>query len=419
MKLSKFGEKLSTRSGILELMDDLGKAMGGNEKMIMMGGGNPAHIPAVEKIWRSRMEAIMASGDDFEKMLGNYDTPQGKLEFLNILADFFKRERGWKIGPENIALTNGSQNAFFFLFNMLAGEFADGKKKQILLPLCPEYIGYADQGISGELFTSCKPRIEFPEKHTFKYYIDFNKLKITDEVAAICVSRPTNPTGNVLTNEEIQHLSRLAKENGIPLIVDNAYGLPFPGIIFTEADLHWEEHIILAMSLSKIGLPATRTGIIIASPEIINTLSSINAIVSLATGGIGQSITLPLFEDSSILTISREIVNPYYLKKSQQTIRWIHKYFDDGLDYYVHKSEGALFLWLWFNDLPITTMELYKRLKARKVLIIPGEYFFPGMDENWPHRDQCIRITYSQDADDVHKGIQILAEEVSRAYGEG
>jgi valine--pyruvate aminotransferase len=63
-------------------------------------------------------------------------------------------------------------------------------------------------------------------------------------------------------------LSGLAKAHGIPLILDNAYGAPFPGIIFTDAQPFWEPHVILTYSLSKIGLPGTRTGIVIGPPEI-------------------------------------------------------------------------------------------------------------------------------------------------------
>ena len=40
--------------------------------------------------------------------------------------------------------------------------------------------------------------------------------------------RPTNPTGNVLDDDEVDHLRQLACDHNIPLIVDNAYGAPFP-----------------------------------------------------------------------------------------------------------------------------------------------------------------------------------------------
>ena len=57
--------------------------------------------------------------------------------------------------------------------------------------------------------------------------------------------------------------------HGIPLIIDGAYGLPFPNILFSEARPHWNENTILVLSLSKLGLPGVRTGIVVAREEIV------------------------------------------------------------------------------------------------------------------------------------------------------
>ncbi len=412
MKLSAFGQKMTNNSGILQLMDDLGKANAGGN-MLMLGGGNPAHIPEVEKIWRSRMEEILKNGDELERMLGNYTTPQGDTDFTEALAGMLKKEFDWNISSKNIAVVHGGQTGFFFLFNLLAGQ---GKK--ILFPLVPEYIGYADQGITEDMFVSVKPIIEYIDEHTFKYKIDFDNLKITEDIAAICVSRPTNPTGNVITNEEIEHLSILAKEHDIPLIVDNAYGLPFPSIIFNDAKPIWNEHMINFMSLSKIGLPSTRTGMVIASEEVVRYLSGINAIISLSTNTIGQRLTLPLIKSGEIIEMSHDYIRPYYEKKVKHATEFFHQEMKDStVPYYLHKTEGALFLWLWLKDFPITTVELYNRLKKRGVLVVPGEYFFPGYDAEWQHKHECIRITYSQQNEVVEKGLAIIADEVKKIYG--
>jgi Alanine-alpha-ketoisovalerate (or valine-pyruvate) aminotransferase len=47
---------------------------------------------------------------------------------------------------------------FFSLFNLLAGDMQDGSFRKILLPLVPEYIGYADQGLSTEMFVSVEAK---------------------------------------------------------------------------------------------------------------------------------------------------------------------------------------------------------------------------------------------------------------------
>ncbi len=234
MEFTQFGEKFTAASGIVQLMDDLGNAVAGGDDVIMLGGGNPSHIPEVQKIFRERMEAILANGDEFERLIGNYGPPQGPPAFREAIATLLRETYGWDVSAKNVALTNGSQTAFFYLFNLLGGEYADGTRKKILLPLAPEYIGYADAGISEDIFVTNKPQFEFLDEHTFKYRVDFESLPIDESISAICVSRPTNPTGNVLTNNEIEKLRELAAQYKIPLIIDNAYGAPFPNIIFDE-----------------------------------------------------------------------------------------------------------------------------------------------------------------------------------------
>ena len=89
-------------------------------------------------------------------MVADYPSPAGEDHFRAALAGLLRREYGWDLGPENIALTGGSQSGFFQLFNLLAGEFEDGSFRRILLPLTPEYVGYADLGITDDLFVARK-----------------------------------------------------------------------------------------------------------------------------------------------------------------------------------------------------------------------------------------------------------------------
>ncbi len=410
MEFSKFGEHYSKGSGILDLMDDLGKALSTDTEMLMLGGGNPSHIPEIEEIMKKEMENLLANGD-FGKVIGNYDTPQGNIPFLKSLAKMFNDFFGWDLTEKNIALTNGSQNAFFYLFNFFAGDFKNGSKKKILLPLAPEYIGYSDIGLTDDFFVSYKPEIEKINNHTFKYKIDFNNCKITDDIGAVCISRPTNPTGNVLTDAEVAELRKMTTEAGIPLIIDNAYGTPFPNIIYTDATPVWDENIILSMSLSKFGLPAVRTGIVIANEEVIHSLSALNAIASLAPGGIGASLVKRIVDNGSIIDLSKDVVQKYYHKKCLKAFNSLTEKLGD-CDFYLHKPEGALFLWLWLPNLPITSDELYERLKKRGVLVISGSNFFPGLNEDWQHKNECIRITYAQNDDIVERGLAIIADEI-------
>lgn len=423
LHFSDFGEKLCGPSGINQLMDDLGKPLPENIPICQMGGGNPARIPEVEAMYRVQMMKIMNHSDDFENLIGRYDAPQGRTSFIKYAAAYLSKTYGWKIGPENIAVTNGSQSAFFYLFNMFGGTYTvNGKavKKTVVFPLVPEYVGYADQGIEPGTFVGIPAEYTLFSDHTFKYNIDFQRLERYledhDNVSALCVTRPTNPTGNVLTDDEIHHLARLAAQYGIPLFVDNAYGLPWPDIIFSDAKPYWDENVVLSMSLSKIGLPALRTGIIIARKELISAISKMNAIAALASGSMGQALAGELIGSGVLVDTARNCVRPFYEKKSNFMQSRIHSYFA-GTNYSIHKSEGSIFLWLLMPDLSVTTKQLYELLKAQGVFVMPGEYFFFGNAadgslppvEAHPHYTKCLRLNYARPDGEIDRGIKIIA----------
>ena len=417
MDFSDFGKRFAGKIGIGELMDDLGGALVADPAPLMLGGGNPAHVPEVQAIFKKRMETILSTPGEFERIIGNYDTPQGAKAFIGALAELFRNDFGWKVGPENIALTNGSQNAFFSLFNLFAGKFDRSSSKQILLPLAPEYIGYSEVGLEPDFFRSARPDIEFLNDHLFKYRVDFDQLKVDDQVGAICFSRPTNPTGNVVTDEEVSRLREIANSRGIPLVIDNAYGTPFPNIIYSDAQPVWDDNIVLCLSLSKFGLPSLRTGIVVASKEIIRVVSRMTSVFSLAPGSLGPALALDLVKSGEIPRVSNEVVKPFYEEKAKRAVAQLRKEVGSHVKMRIHKPEGALFLWLWFEGLPISNQELYQRLKQKGVLVVSGHYFFPGMEkDDWSHKNQCIRITYAQDDGVVKQGISVIAQEIQTLF---
>lgn len=416
MDFSDFGRKVTRDAGILQLMNDLGNALDGTPLKAMFGGGNPANIPEVTDVFKGSLQKLLESPDTRASMLGNYDTPKGNVAFIMEITKFLNKEYELGITEENVAITPGSQTGFFLLFNLLAGKSGDSTRK-ILFPLVPEYIGYADQGLEHDMFQSLLPRIEKIGKHEFKYHVDFDNLRISEEVAALCVSRPTNPSGNVISDKELHHLADLCKQDDKLLIIDNAYGKPFPGVIRDNTSLFWDSNIVLSMSLSKVGLPTSRVGIFIANKEITQALVSANAIVSLASPSIGQYIAAPLIASRKISQLCSDVIQPYYTSRRLKMDTLITRYFPDDLPWRMHRYEGSYFYWLWIEGAAKTSNEVYEYLKKRSVLVVPGDYFFPGQ-ENRPnsHKQECLRINFARPDHELEAGVPIVADAIRWAY---
>jgi len=417
--MSQFKQRFTGQSGIVSLMEDLGNALNQSPDIIMMGGGNPAVIDEVQTVLAKHWHAVANDPSLFKKLTGEYQPPQGSPRFLQALAAYFKNTCAWDVSEKNIAVSNGAQSAFFTLFNSLAGLTRNNKSpKKILLPLTPDYLGYVDVGLDEAMFIGHKPRITLQGDQQFKYAIDFDPLVIDDSIAAVCLSRPTNPSGNIVTDIEIERLANLCAENNTPLIIDLAYGKPFPNVTFVDHHLTWQDNCIFVMSLSKLGLPGARTGLVIANEEMIQRFSRATATLCLAPGNMGPSLGESLLANGDMQYLSNDIIQPYYQEKMQQALDYCLNTAGD-IPLRVHQAEGAFFLWLWFEGLPVTSQALYERLKERGVLVLSGHHFFQAVDdEQWPHQHECLRVSYCQPWDKVQQGFDIIFDEVKTIYRE-
>ena len=399
-------------------MADLDEALNQNPDLLMLGGGNPGHIPEVEQALRSAMQAVLADDRAFERAIGIYDSPVGDRNFLSALAPLLSKELGHPIGPENLALTNGSQNAFFYLFNIYGGRDSRGRHRPVVLPIVPEYIGYADSGIEPDLFVSVAPHVERVDDLFFKYRLDLDALRKIECPGAICLSRPTNPTGNVLSAAELRSLAAWAREQEAPLIVDCAYGLPFPGLIYEESNTpFYEPGMILVFSLSKFGMPGTRTGIVLGPEQTIQAMGRLNAVLNLACGSLGPAIACELLGNGLLMKLSTDVLRPHYAARRDRIVRLIQEQCArgglEGLR--LHLPEGAFFFWFECSGFGLSDRELYRRLKERGVIVVPGHHYFPGLNTAMPHRDSSLRVSYSQSEQAVLAGITIILDELRRA----
>ena len=410
MHYSKFGEKFASELGINSLMQDLNVGINSAD-ILMLGGGNPARIPEVENEFNSILQSLLAS-NQLASTVGNYDGPQGRDSFRSAVADYLSKRHGWDIGPDNVALTNGSQNAFFYLFNIFAGEYADGAHGKVLLPLAPEYIGYCDSPLAPDAFTAAQPDIQMLDDGYFKYAINRERIEAIcahENIRALCASRPTNPSGNMLTDSEVRYLYDLARSRDIPLILDYAYGAPFPGIVFCEQQPFYAPGCIACLSLSKLGLPGTRCGIVVAEPEIIELVNSLNGVINLAPGGVGATIGEHLLQSDRLDNLCANTIKPFYGARLEEALQALRAELSPD-ELLIHKPEGGFFLWLWLPQLRRgDSFALYQKLKQQNLLVVSGHYFFPGLADDWQHSRQCLRINASVGSAAMAQASAILA----------
>ena len=416
--LTQIGEQMSNLTGVRAIMKDIIQTLqaGTGQEFINLSAGNPLILPEVEQLWRDCTAELLVSSD-YGEVVCRYGSSQGYGPLISAIANDFNRRYGLNLTERNILITPGSQSLYFYAANAFGGYTSSGQLKQIVLPLSPDYTGYGGVSLVPEALIAYKPTLDIDHSaHKFKYRPDFSQLAITEHTGCVIFSRPCNPTGNVLTDEEVQKIAALASPYDVPVLIDSAYGPPFPALNFTEMTPVFGDNILHCMSLSKVGLPGERIGIAIGDAQAIGALESFQTNMCIHPSRYGQAIAAYAIASGALAEIATQVIRPYYKNKFAVLEKTLNQAMPKNLPWFLHRGEGAIFGWLWLQDLPLSDWEFYQQLKQVGVIVVPGSSFFPGLQEDWPHKQQCLRISLTASDQEIETGMQRLAKVAEEVY---
>lgn len=416
--LTKIGDQMSNLTGVRAIMKDIIETLqsGGGQDLINLSAGNPLILPEVEQLWRDATTELLAS-PEYGEVVCRYGSSQGYGPLITAIAKDFNQRYGLNLTERNILITPGSQSLYFYAANAFGGYASNGELKQIVLPLSPDYTGYGGVCLFPEALIAYKPTLDIDAaNHKFKYRPDFSQLSVSENTGCIIFSRPCNPTGNVLTEEEVRKIAALAAPYNVPVLIDSAYAPPFPALNFTDMQPVFGDNIIHCMSLSKAGLPGERIGVAIGDEKLIQVLECFQTNLCIHPSRYGQAIAARAINSGSLVQIAEQVIRPFYQQKFTVLESTLNAAMPKDLPWFLHRGEGAIFAWLWLKDLPMTDWELYQELKKVGVIVVPGSTFFPGLKEDWQHKHQCLRISLTGSDEEIALGMQRLAKAVAQVY---
>ena len=417
LALSQFGSQMSQLTGVRAIMKDIIETLRDSEgrEFINLSAGNPVILPEVEQLWRDCTQELLDS-DEYGEVVCRYGSSQGYTPLIEAIVEDFNTRYGLELSDRHILITGGSQALYLYAANAFGGYTTSGELKQVVLPLCPDYTGYGGVSLTPEALLAYKPTLEIDEvRHRFKYRPDFSQLEINQQTGCVIFSRPCNPTGNVISDEEVTKIAHLAASYDVPVLVDSAYAPPFPALNFTEMTPQFGENIIHCMSLSKAGLPGERIGIAIGDPQLIGILESFQTNACIHSSRYGQAIAAKAISSGKLADLALNVIRPHYRRKIKVLANTLDAAMPD-IPWYLHQGEGAIFAWLWLKDLPMTDWEFYQELKQVGVIVVPGSTFFPGLREDWQHKQQCLRISLTATETEIAEAMKRLAQVAQQVY---
>ncbi|HEX9991842.1 MAG TPA: valine--pyruvate transaminase [Acidimicrobiales bacterium] len=409
--LSLCGAKMTSPSGLRAIMQDVATTITDplDREWLNLSIGNPAAIPEVIAMWRRLTADALAS--KFEAVSCQYGPSRGAEALLDAIVRYFDDRYRWGLLPDNVVVGPGSQMLCFVAAALYAGP-SDAGLRRIVLPVVPDYTGYQGVCMHAGGIVGVPPRIETDGDRGFRYVVDLDALERVEDVGMFLLSTPSNPTGRAADPEELDAIVRIAEARGVPVVVDNAYGEPFPQVAATPSPPVWHPNVINLFTMSKAGMPGERIGFAVGAAEYTTAMTSFIANSALHAPQLSQIVLANALASGDLDHTVGSVITPYYASKRRTAEKLLAERLPEWVDWRLHTSDGGMFCWLWFDHDWFDDADFYRRMKARKVFVVPGRHFFVDPASVGPHGTHCIRISLSSDEAILAEGIDRMADEL-------
>ena len=288
----------------------------------------------------------------------------------NAIIKYWKNQAS--LTKENILLVDGSV-AGLYIINTIFAEVG------------AKVVGYAPQ------FTDYVANARFlGMDYTFK--VESILQKMTSDVSVVYLDNPNNPTGQIISIQDIEKVLIKAKELGICVVVDEAYGdfmkKEESAIRFLD---HYDNLIVLRTLSKGFGLAGIRAGYILTSTKLINYMKKITN--PYAVGELSRDII------GAVLTEENDLAEHIkYFSKAQEILESLM-----GKTLIMAKSDPRVPICLLKHNDP--SVDLPKLLFEHGVLSVPGEEF-----ETLDKTTARIRIPKQELLDKLFEAIKSIGE---------
>src|ERR1700755_469525 len=272
-------------------------------KLVDFGAGEP-HFATPRHIKDAAIEAI-------DKNFTRYTVVSGIPELRKAIVERHACDFSSNYTPEEAVFTTGGKLALFNAIQVLV-DHGD----EVILPV-PYWVSFKDiiQYAGGKVVT-----VETSEAENFRVTAKMIEAAITPKTKAIVLNTPSNPSGAVVSPEDLEAIVRLAHKNEIFVLLDECYVyLNFTGNIVSGGSFKdCKEHVVVLGSLSKTyAMTGWRAGFALGPKAIIAAMSKLQSQSTSNTASMVQRASI------AALTGSQDCVAEFradYIKLRDQVL---------------------------------------------------------------------------------------------------
>ena len=362
-------------SGIRKYFDIINEM----DDVISLGVGEPDFVTP----WNVREAGIYS----LEQGHTHYSSNAGFIELRNEISKYLHRRFDLKYSPEDeILVTVGGSEGIDIALRALVGP-----GDEVIVPE-PSFVAY--KGCTA--FTGATAKVlDLKAEDEFKLTPEALEAAITENTKVVIVPFPNNPTGAIMTREELAGIVEVLKDKNIIAISDEIYSELCYGDrhVSIASFPEMKEKTLVINGFSKsYAMTGWRLGYICGHPILIDAMKKIHqyAIMSSPTTAQYAAIEALKSGDDSVKEMCRE-----YNRRRRVLVDGFRKI---GLDCF--EPLGAFYIFPSIESTGITSDEFCEQLLVNeKVLVIPGNAF-GDCGEGF------IRVCYASSMDDIIESLK-------------
>ena len=390
--------RISQRVGAIQpsatlAVDATAKALkAAGRPVIGFGAGEP-DFPTTQHIVDAAIEAAQ------DPSTHRYSATGGLPELRSALAEAFSGTTGLEIEPAQVLVTNGGKQAVFQTFATLLDP-----GDEVLLP-APYWTTYPEA-------IRQAGAVEVPvlagADQGYIPTVDQLEEARTERTRVLVLCSPSNPTGAVLTPEQVAEIGRWALEHGIWVVTDEIYhaltyeGMPFTSVLKAVPELA-ETTVLLGGVAKSFAMTGWRVGWMVGPADVIKAASNLQSHLTSHVNNIAQRAALAaLTGPSEPVEQMREAFDRRrrLIVEKLSAVPGFTVPTPTGAFYVFPDVSGALGREIRGKKVTTSTELATVILEEAEVAAVPGEAFgAPGH----------LRFSYALADDDIVEGIDRVA----------
>ena len=324
----------------------------------------------------------------------HYTSSRGILELREAIAEDLERRRIYADPNDEVLVTPGAKHA---IYCACLSTLDPGDEVLVLSPTWPTHFQCVEIAEARAIEVSCGEDFSLNEEEL--------KAKVTDKTKMILVGSPNNPTGGVLSREDIKTIVDVAADNDLLILSDEVYDRlvyeDFKPVSPASLENGRERTIVINGFSKAYAMTGWRLGYACASKDIIESMTRIQQSTTTCPVSFVQKAGIAALRGPQNQV--EEMIKQYDRRR-----RFIVERLNKIEGVKCARPKGAFYVFPDISSLKISSSEFCLRLlEETGVSTTPGSVFGESGEGH-------IRISYASDTQTISEGIKRMEEFIKK-----